>query len=154
MVIRDPETCDRLVAESTTLSHLADYTPGCVKSGVQAHPLKDRLTEHRGRIWHYPLPEPLGNFKSKLLWDGYRRHLHAKYEYAGAWHARRTPRSRLIRRLSGEDLNSLYSPEFVVAMYRYAGILDWQNASKYSPNALCQRLVETGVCKPRRRLVL
>jgi len=149
IVVEWPGCRRPLLCESTTLADAPCVVQGRRVEGVQLHHLRQRVLEYRGRVWHYPLVEPLRPLESRRLTMFCRKHLGRRYDYRGAADARHMPLARLFR--GREDLSRLFCSEWDAACLREVGRLDTKNASAWSPNGLARHLVRTGIVhRPRR----
>lgn len=137
-IVADHWDHGRLLFESTTLPERACYIQGSRVSGVQAHRLRGRLSTYHGKIWHYPLAEPLDTVQSKRLARYCVDHLGLDYDAIGAFRSRRTPLGWLERRLRPEDLTSIFCSELIADAWRDCGVWWIGNASKWNPNALAR----------------
>lgn len=141
------------LAESTTLAHRPCLAARKRVSGAQCHPIKQRVEEYKGRVWHYRLREPLDGELVVELDEWFDGLLTAKcpYDYAGAVRSRCTPYAMIHRWKHGkEDLRSLFCSELVAAAWKTIGVFDTDNASGWNPNALVreamrQRVVESPI---------
>lgn len=142
-----------LIWESTSLVKLRCAVSGQVVSGVQAHRPRDRIPTYRGRVWRYPLAEPLADWQAELLTKWCERHLGREYDALEAIGARDLPLAWLHRKLFGkEDLRRLYCAEFDAAAERYIGRFQTDYAGRWNPNSLCRELLRRGIVQRPIRL--
>lgn len=150
LAIQWPDFQTPLIAESTD-----DYRQPCVLQGqlvdgVQFHWLRPRIIGYPGKVYRYPIREPLSEWQHRAVRRWLAAHLRAGYDAAGAVGARDMPIGALTR--APEDTVSLFCSELVAGCYRAAGLLETDNVSSWSPNRLARHLVKKKVLLPRVRI--
>lgn len=128
---------EKLLFESTTTVEAPCYVKGKRINGTQAHQPRYRVAYYPGRVWHYRLAHPLPKEKrdelSQFLLDG----LGTPYDTLGAFRARGlTLVERFIFRPS--DLNSVFCSEWCAAGWQKIGLIDNEEAQRWSPNKLAR----------------
>ena len=115
-----------------------------VLDGVQFHFPRRRINRYRGRVWHYPLAEPLGVIDSTMLGEWCADMAGIEYDLVGAFRSRDTILGCLLRRKA--DLTSLFCSELCAAALTHIGRLPADtNPSSWSPNRLCRTMVRQGI---------
>lgn len=137
-----------LLYHSTAAQSLPCAITGKFVDGVQAQRPDEFIAQYPGRIWRYPSKRvPPSEALTWWLEDK----LGTAYDYVGAMEARKTPLAWLHRKLTPESLNRIFCSEYLAAMLRYLGWMDFKDASEVTPNALCRSVVRAGVYgKPER----
>ena len=141
--------------ESTSLADRPCCIQKKVVRGVQAHPIVERLTEYRGRVYHYPLLRMLKRSEvAELTLRAYGA-LGTLYDYLGAFRSRDLPLAWLQRRLFGEmELATIFCSEFVAWLWKCLGRGAFANPSAWSPNRLGRYAVDNEITGRPRRLRL
>ncbi len=141
-----------LLFESTTLSNLPCVIQGKSVEGVQAVRLKDRVREYDGKVFWYPLVNPL--FASD------RQHLHQflidqigkPYDLIGALRAGGKIWAWMESHLREADLNFLFCSELVASSLNKVNRLETHNVSSWSPNRLIRQGLKKNILQRPRRL--
>ena len=124
-------------------------------AGVTATPLRIRLEQHRGAVWHYQKPRPLQPWVADELNDWLHRKLGTAYDYRQAFGARGLLLGWLLRLLSRdteEDEDVLFCVELAGCGLELAKLVPeaWP-LSRMSPRWFCHDLVaKAGFHKPKR----
>lgn len=142
----------RYLFESTTLNGgKRDAITGKPVSGVQAHRLEDILARP-GKVWRYPLVDPLTSRQKRRLSKDMMEHLGQPYDYVGAARSGGFLLRLFEKCVRQEDLDTLFCSELVAHTLTDLGIAEYTNASSQSPNSLARDLVKTGLCWKRKRI--
>lgn len=137
-----------LYESTTTVDDMPCLVRGEVVTGVQCHPIADRVEAFSGRVWHYPLRRPLPAEQAK--WLAHRLEslcLNAcPYDYIGAWNSRSMLIALAMRAKFGkEDLREVFCSEMVAHEWAAMNILKTWNASRWNPNGLARYAVRHGI---------
>ena len=122
---------------------------GKVVTGVQVQDITNRIKNYKGRVWHYPLTQPLD---SEQVWDLDRfcmQYLGTDYDTLGAFRSRGLS---LIEKVifRPADLTSVFCSEFCAAAHHHLGIFT-KNASRMNPNRFIRCECAAGVLAKSRR---
>lgn len=138
--------------ESTTLAAGSQpcVVAGKPVKGVQVHWVEE-IASRPGKIWHYPIAQPLDEKERRRLKIFLVSQLGKTYDYKGAL----ASGPRLIRWASwlfkDESLSSIFCSELCAAAYHRLLRFDIRSASVYNPNNLCRRLLRRGsILEPER----
>jgi hypothetical protein len=140
-----------LIFESTTLSNIPCEIQKRPVEGVQAVHLKDRVEKYGGKVFHYPLVEPLFGSGKRKLSQFLHDQLGKEYDLIGALRAGGKIWAWLEAQLREEDLNFLFCSELVAASLNRVDRLDTDSASRWNPNQLIRHGLKKKILhKPRR----
>jgi len=147
IVVEHPDYRTPLIFEATSRCALPCLFAGKHVSGVQAHPLYERIAHFRGTVWHYPSVVRLTLPQIDNLGRYCINSLGLPYDWWGAWLSRRT----LLRWLSHHWLRStsrryLFCSEFVVL----AGL--WCLPLDLAPTPLARLAIQRGILQPPERV--
>lgn len=126
-----------LLFESTTLCDLPCAIQGKPFRGTQAHPLEDRVATYPGRIWHYPLSEPLWDNERERLNAFLLEHIGADYDKFAALFAADLAPSWVESYLNPEHRDSCCSV-WACAAHAYIGRFSTSNVGRWSPTRFCR----------------
>lgn len=149
MVGKHPTENRLALFESTMSAPSPCVLAGHQVSGVQCQEINGRIKRYDGRVWHYPLIEPLGQVRSAVVTRWWTDRLGHAYDTAGAIQSRKAWYFRQA------DLTSLFCSEACVAVLQEIGIIldGRRNASQWTPNATGRALVSQRLTYKPRRLV-
>lgn len=143
-----------LLAESTTLCpHPCIAQNKCV-SGVQLHPLADRVRDYpRGRVRLYPLVDDcqLTPAQTTRLEELVTSYLGTTYDYTNA----ALSATSFIKYLPGlpyPDKQSLFCSALVARWLQVLNRMNWSNPESHSPSGLHHALRRTAVIEPGQLL--
>jgi hypothetical protein len=136
---------DVLFWESTCLNGRACEIQRRRINGVQAHKLESRLDGFRGKVWHYPLAQPLTEGQAAKLTRFLSTKIGIGYDYIGAFRSAGTVFSWAESCLRKENLHSLFCSELCAAAHDRLGIFDIENASRFNPNNFVRTERRAGV---------
>jgi len=140
------------IYESTTTVDLPCLERGKPVSGMQVHPLTDRVRGYPGRVFHFPLRRPLSADDADGI-ECFLRNLCQKklpYDYLGAVRSRSMLIGVLQRTVFGrEDLKQIFCSELSAATWAYLQILKTRNASRWNPNSLGRYAERHGLTRRR-----
>ncbi len=140
-----------LLFESTTLSNIPCIIQKKSIEGVQAVRLKDRVEKYNGKVFHYPLVDPLLKYERRRLSQFLHDQIGKPYDLIGALRAGGKIWAWLEAQLREEDLNFLFCSELVAASLRHVGQLETDSASRWNPNQLIRHGLKKNILhKPRR----
>lgn len=143
-----------LLVESIHRHPLPCAVRGVHVSGIQAHWIESRIAEYPGRVWHFPIRQPLDWAQRMALRLNCRKLLGTRYDAPGALASRDLGLGWLGRWWfdQPEDLSSLFCSEFSYEMLERISVLPADNASRWSPNGLAREVIRRDTHGPRRRL--
>lgn len=151
IVANNPGSGRPLVFEATKSCKLPCVLQGVHVEGVQAHLIRLRVKRYHGRVWLYPLRNPLTPAESESLTSFCMKHLGVGYDPIGAFRARHTPLGLFLLHFRAENLMSLFCAEWCAAAERQVNRFHTGNVSKWNPNSFCRALLRRGVCgRPQR----
>ncbi len=137
--------------ESTTLCDLPCMIRGKLCDGVQAHPIRQRIADYNGKVWHYPLHRTLYVHERARLARFLLSHLGAPYDLAGAERAGLVVWSAVWSWLRPTHLSSFFCSELCAAAHATAGLFPTGHAARWSPNKFCRAERRAGIlCQPVR----
>lgn len=143
-----------------------------IVTGVQVHPLMDRLSIHlydrKAKAWRLPLSDDAKNglrfthgywWRGDLVKEEARSLLGTGYDFFGALRARTVLGgwSRWLHPADPHAGDLLFCSEFVLVVLQKLGLLppapDFE-PSKYHPKLAAKTLVRRGICLPPERIVI
>lgn len=111
--------------------------------GVHVRPLLP--LNYKGKIWHYPLAEPLRSFERRKLQRLLTVELGKPYDAVGAFRAGAKFWASLMARWHRQTENALFCSEYVARALNGVGRFDTRNTSCWSPNALIREGWKRGI---------
>jgi hypothetical protein len=140
--------CDGLVYESVHCGRPACEVQRRVVRGVQAHKL-ETIVGNSGyaRLWEYPLRRQLYADERLRLRQFVDSQLGKDYDVNGAWHSGGKLYAAVSSLWRGENVNTYFCSEFVLASLVEIGVVQDRNVSRYSPNHLLRYLRRKGICR-------
>ncbi len=141
-----------VIFESTTLCKRPCLIQKARVSGVQCHPIDERISEYFGKVWRYPLSCILTSLQRRRLSEFCMNKIGTPYDMGGAFRSGGKVFSWLEGKLYGQDMQYLFCSEFCAAAHRYIDVFRNVNSSRWSPNSLIREEYEQGSLKPRRRI--
>jgi hypothetical protein len=140
-----------LLFEATTLSNIPCVIQGKMVEGMQAVRLKDRVEQYDGKMFHYPLADPLFASGKQRLSQFLHDQIGKEYDLLGALRAGGKVFAWLEAQLREEDLNFLFCSELVAASLNRVDRLETDSASRWNPNQLIRHGRKKKILhKPRR----
>jgi len=122
------------IYESTMGCSMPCLAAGCAISGVQVHPLRERIENYDGKVWHYPLASYLNAAESQKLEAYLTAQLGKAYDELGAfeaggllwslWNAKRHPAYQ----------TSMFCSKLCAAAHAEIGRFNTRNINQWSPN--------------------
>ncbi len=152
LVGRHPRTGVRVLWESLLTIDRRCLVQGTYTTGVQVQPIKERIRRYPGRVWHYPLVEPLHAAQLEELDDFCLEYLGVDYDQIGAFRSRGLS---LVERFifRPQDLTSVFCEEFLLAVHHRLGLVNGNlNASRMNPNKGTRYEVKQGVLSAPLRI--
>jgi len=127
VVVEDGEP---MIYESTTMTNLPDIETGKFRKGVQKHPLKERIANYDGKVYHAPITVALPNEKEALEWLNQVHAKNTKYDWKQA-----VLSGFLIKHfVTKENFDMLFCSELYFKFMKKAGVISNRfNASKKNP---------------------
>jgi len=119
-------------------------------SGVQAQDITTRINGYPGRVWHYPLNQPLDTKRISRLNAFCQKFLGNSYDAIGAFRSRGLS---LIEKVifRPPDMTSVFCSEFCAAGHKHIGLFQ-NNESRMNPNKFIRHECHAHVlAKPRRK---
>ena len=141
-----------LLFESTTLSNIPCVIQQKSVEGVQAVRLEDRVQEYDGKVFHYPLVEPLFVSERKHLNQFLTDQIGKPYDLIGALRAGGKLVSWFESHLREADLNFLFCSELVASSLHRVDRLETHNVSSWSPNRLIRHGLKKNILQKPKRL--
>jgi len=140
-----------LLFESTTLSNIPCKIQDKRVEGVQAVYLKDRVAHYDGKVFHYPLVDPLTDDENQQLYDFLHEQIGKPYDLIGALRAGGKLVAWFESHLREADLNFLFCSELVASSLHKVNRLETHNVSSWNPNRLIRHGLKKNILhKPRR----
>jgi hypothetical protein len=140
-----------LLFESTTLSNIPCVIQKKSIEGVQAVRLKDRIEKYDGKVFHYPLVDPLFASEQKRLNQFLHDQIGKPYDLIGALRSGGKIWAWMESHLREADLNFLFCSELVASSLNKVNRLETHNVSSWSPNKLIRHGLKKKILhKPRR----
>jgi len=137
--------------ESTTLSNIPCIIQKKPVEGVQAVRLEDRVQHYDGKVFHYPLVEPLFGSERRRLAQFLHDQIGKEYDLIGALRAGGKLWAWFESHLREADLNFLFCSELVASGLHRVDHLKTHNVSSWSPNRLIRHGLKKNILhKPRR----
>lgn len=142
---------DLLLFESTTLCDEPCYIMKNPIDGVQAHLIENRIKNYKGKIWHYPLLQPLRAHESYILTKFLKKKLGVTYDVLGAVRSGGKLLARLEAYFHPESMANLFCSELCAAAHREIERFDTINVSEWNPNRFVREERRRGILgKPIR----
>lgn len=131
------EVRTQLIFESTTINSVPCEIRGIPTRGAQAQYLNTRLLGYEGKIWHYPLVEPLTEEESAQLTAYLVPMLGTPYGEVAAFRSGGLGWSWLEQKIHGPaNLSSIFCSEWVAGGHKTVNRLQTDNIGKWNPNRL------------------
>lgn len=131
------EVRSTLIFESTTINSVPCEIRGIPTRGAQAQYLNTRLLGYEGKIWHYPLVEPLTEEESARLTAYLVPMLGTPYGEVAAFRSGGLGWSWLEQKIHGPaNLSSIFCSEWVAGGHKTVNRLQTDNIGKWNPNRL------------------
>lgn len=143
---------DLLLFESTTDCDIPCALRGVTYNGTQAHYPYHRLALYRGKVWHYPLLQPLRAYERRELSKYLISTVGRPYDSIGAERSGLKIWSHINAKLHQENTAKLFCSEWVASALREIERFDTLSVSKWSPNALVREAQRRGIVGYPRRL--
>lgn len=162
IVCEAPTESDRpglVLCESTTLHRSPCVVTRRVVSGVQFQGIDQRVRTYRGKVWHYPLAEPLNLLETLLLTKYCQQQAGKSYDWRGAVGARDLFWGRVRRIICAslgrcgreQAMHYLFCSELVAGALNDLGRFRTLHADHWSPNRLARAGLDRGTfAKPVR----
>jgi len=141
-----------LLFESTTLSNISCKIQNKTVEGVQAVRLEDRVEHYDGKVFHYPLVDPLTDDENQQLYDFLHEQIGKPYDLIGALRAGGSLWAWFESHLREADLNFLFCSELVASSLHKVDRLETHNVSSWSPNKLIRHGLKKKILQKARRL--
>lgn len=141
-----------LLYESTTLSNIPCVIQDKLVEGVQAVRLKDRVERYDGKVFQYPLVNPLTDDENQHLYDFLHDQIGKEYDLIGALRAGGKIWSWFESHLREADLNFLFCSELAASSLHQVNRLETHNVSSWSPNRLIRHGLKKKILQKPRRL--
>lgn len=118
--------------------------------GVQAHRIWPRISEYRGKVWHYPLTRHLYAHEDRRLTRYCLASIGKGYDEIGAFRAGGFGFSIVESALHEPAKNAVFCSEFCAGAHNDIGIFPTAHVNRWNPNLLvrCER-VKGLVGRPR-----
>lgn len=100
---------------------------------------------YSGRVWHYPLAEPLRAFEKRKLHTYLASELGKPYDTRGAYRAGAKCWATIMAKFHTETRNALFCSEYVARALHTVGRFDTRNTSCWSPNAFIREGYKRGI---------
>jgi len=142
------------LAESTTMASQPCLIRGERVNGAQFQPIKRRVNEYAGRVWHYPLRVPIGPPMTRELNIALVDLVENEcgYDYLGAVRSRSMIYAMIRRWKYGrEDLETLFCSELVALAWSRFDLFETTNVSGWNPNALIRAARKQNIIVPPYR---
>lgn len=137
--------------EATTLCDLKCAIRGKRIKGTQAHRLPDRLETYNGRVWHYPLLEPLWPNQKGRLNKFLLSHLGHQYDRHAAFMASDISPSFIESYLHPEQRDAFCS-FWCASAHANIGRFKTADLGRWSPNRFVKYQRKDGILGPPIRL--
>lgn len=141
-----------LLFESTTLSNIPCKIQDKLTKGVQAVRLKDRVEKYDGKVFHYPLVNPLFASEQRRLNQFLHDQIGKPYDLIGALRSGGSLFAWFESHLREADLNFLFCSELVASSLHRVDRLETHNVSSWSPNKLIRHGLKKKILQKPRRL--
>lgn len=141
-----------LLFESTTLSDIPCIIQGELVEGVQAVRLKDRIKIYDGKVFRYPLVDPLFASERRRLNQFLHDQIGKPYDLIGALRAGGRLWAWFESHLREADLNFLFCSELVASSLHKVDRLETHNVSSWSPNRLIRHGLKKNILQKSRRI--
>jgi len=141
-----------LLFESTTLSNTPCKIQDKLVEGVQAVRLEDRVEKYDGKVFWYPLVDPLFASDKRKLNQFLHDQIGKPYDLIGALRAGGSLFAWFESHLREADLNFLFCSELVASSLHKVNRLETHNVSSWSPNKLIRHGLKKNILQKPRRL--
>jgi hypothetical protein len=142
-----------LLFESTqSTSDLPCAISGKPFAGSQAFRIAPRVSEYKGKVWHYPLCRPLYFFEKSRLNSYLLKTLHTPYDEMGAFRSAGIGLSWIESLFREQNLTSIFCSEWVAAAHVAIGLFRSDNVSRWNPNRFVRTERQEHILRKRRRL--
>ena len=142
---------EKVIFEAGTLCSAPCIIQGPVFLKTQVHRLNDLYRGYWGRLYHYPLVDPLDYHQRQTLNDFLIGEVGKSYDFLGAVRSAGSWWSYFQGiRYPGDD-SRLFCSEFCAMAHRKIGLFRTINPSKWNPNAFVRAEYEQGILQRRIR---